>query len=67
VETNTSFHPNAESRASRSGKESAWKAESLDALRDYLDPVLRDVCRKTYFEVDAEAAMGIAEGASASA
>jgi hypothetical protein len=44
-----------------------WKAESLDALRDYLDPVLRDVCQNTYFEVDAEAAMGIAEGASTSA
>jgi hypothetical protein len=42
-----------------------WKAESLATLRDYLDPVLHDICENTYFEVDADAAMGVTEGASA--
>ena len=40
-----------------------WKAESLDALRDYLDPALRDVCENTYFEVDAKSAMGLTQTA----
>jgi hypothetical protein len=43
-----------------------WKAESLDALRDYLDPALRGICENTYFEVDAKSAMGLPETASAS-
>jgi hypothetical protein len=36
-----------------------WEAESLDVLRDYLDPALRGVCENTYFEVDANHAMGL--------
>jgi hypothetical protein len=40
-----------------------WKAESLDALRGYLDPALRDVCENTYFEVDAKSAMGLPQTA----
>jgi hypothetical protein len=36
-----------------------WDAESLDALRDYLDPATRGFCENTYFEVDADHAMGL--------
>jgi hypothetical protein len=35
-----------------------WEVESLDALRDYLDPATRDISENTYFEVDSESAMG---------
>ena len=42
-----------------------WKAESLDALRDYLDPKLRGICENTYFEVDSDHAMGLPEAATA--
>jgi hypothetical protein len=34
-----------------------WEADSLDALRDYLDPATRGFTENTYFEVDAERAM----------
>ena len=37
-----------------------WEADSLAVLRDYLDPATRDSCENTYFEVDAEHAMGLA-------
>lgn len=44
-----------------------WEAESLDALRDYLDPATRGVCQNTYFLVAAESAIGLPEGAQAGA
>jgi hypothetical protein len=44
-----------------------WKADSLDTLRDYLDPALRGICENTYFEVDAKSAMGLPETASVGA
>jgi hypothetical protein len=42
-----------------------WEAESLDALRDYLDPATRGFCQNTYFEVDSNSAMGLPLPASA--
>lgn len=42
-----------------------WEADSLDALRDYLDPATRGVSENTYFEVDSRLAMGIPATASA--
>lgn len=36
-----------------------WETESLEALRDYLDPVTRGFCQNTYFEVDSESAFGL--------
>ena len=44
-----------------------WEAESLDALRSYLDPATRESCRNTYFEVDAASAVGVPVSASAGA
>jgi hypothetical protein len=44
-----------------------WKAESLDALRDYLDPATRGFCENTYFEVDSNSALGLPLPVSASA
>jgi hypothetical protein len=36
-----------------------WQAESLEVLRGYLDPATRGICENSYFEVDAQAAMGL--------
>jgi hypothetical protein len=36
-----------------------WEADSLDQLRDYLDPATRGFCENTYFEVDATHAKGM--------
>ena len=44
-----------------------WEAESLDALRDYLDPATRGFTENTYFEVDADRAMGLPATLSAGA
>ena len=44
-----------------------WEAPSIDAVRDYLDPATEGVAENTYFEVDAERAMGLPETAAASA
>ena len=44
-----------------------WEAPSIDAVRDYLDPVTEGVAENTYFEVDAERAMGLPETAAAGA
>ena len=41
-----------------------WKSESLDALRDYLDPALRGVCENSYFEVHSELAVGLPQAAA---
>jgi hypothetical protein len=42
-----------------------WEADSLDALRDYLDPATRGICENTYFQVDSRTAMGVPESAPA--
>jgi hypothetical protein len=42
-----------------------WEADSLDALRDYLDPATRGICENTYFQVDSAAAQGVPERAAA--
>ena len=36
-----------------------WLAESIDTLRDYLDPVTAGVSENMYFEGDSERAMGL--------
>ena len=41
-----------------------WQAESLDPIRDYLDPALRGICENTYFEVNSELAMGLPQTAT---
>lgn len=42
-----------------------WEAQSLDGLRDYLDPATRGVCQNTYFLVASESAIGLPETAPA--
>ena len=44
-----------------------WEADSIDTLRDYLDPATAGVSENTYFEVDRESAMGLPETAAAGA
>lgn len=44
-----------------------WETESIDALRDYLDPATAGASDNTYFEVDGERAMGLPETAAAGA
>ena len=44
-----------------------WEGDSVDAVRSYVDSVTGDSSQNTYFEVDAELAMGLPEAASASA
>ena len=44
-----------------------WETQSIDALRDYLDPVTAGMAENTYFEVDGERAMGLPETAAAGA
>lgn len=36
-----------------------WEADSLETLRDYLDPATRGISENTYFEVDASHAKGM--------
>ena len=36
-----------------------WETDSLQALRDYLDPLMDGVLENTYFEVDDEHALGL--------
>ena len=38
-----------------------WESNSLDALRDSLDPLVGDAADNTYFEVDAGLAVGLPE------
>jgi hypothetical protein len=42
-----------------------WEADSIDAIRDYLDPATAGASENTYFEVDGERAMGLPETAAA--
>ena len=44
-----------------------WEAESIDTLRDYLDPATAGVSENTYFEVNEERAVGLPEAAAARA
>ena len=44
-----------------------WEADSVDSLRDYLDPATRGVSENSYFEVDEDRAMGLPEAAAAGA
>lgn len=43
-----------------------WETQSLDALRDYLDEATRGSCANSYFEVDAESALGLPQAATTS-
>lgn len=38
-----------------------WESDSIDALRDSIDPLVGDAAENTYFEVDAEFAIGLPE------
>jgi hypothetical protein len=44
-----------------------WEADSIDTLREYLDPATAGVTENTYFEVDDERALRLPEAAAASA
>lgn len=44
-----------------------WEADSIDAVRDYLDPATDGIAENTYFEVDTQRAMGLPEAAAAGA
>ena len=44
-----------------------WEADSIDSLRNYLDPALAGVAENTYFEVDAERSMGLPQAAATGA
>jgi hypothetical protein len=44
-----------------------WEADSIDTLRDYLDPATAGASENTYFEVDEERAVGLPEAAAAGA
>ena len=45
----------------------ATRLTSLDALRGYLDPATDGIADNTYFEVDAQQAIGLPETAAAGA
>lgn len=42
-----------------------WEAESIDAVRDLVDPTLGDTSEQTYFPVASEQAVGLPEAAGA--
>ncbi len=42
-----------------------WEAESIDAVRDLVDPTLGDASEQTYYAVNTEAAVGLPERAAA--
>ena len=44
-----------------------WEADSIDTLRDYLDPATADLSENKYFAVDKERAMGLPETAATGA
>jgi len=44
-----------------------WDADSIDNLRNYLDPATAGVTENAYFEIDAESAVGLPETAAAGA
>jgi hypothetical protein len=44
-----------------------WETDSIETLRDYLDPATAGVSENAYFEVDTQLAMGLPEPAAAGA
>ena len=42
-----------------------WEAESIDAVRDLVDPTLGDASEQTYYAVNTEQAVGLPEAAAA--
>jgi hypothetical protein len=44
-----------------------WEADSIDSLRNYLDPATAGAAENSYFEVDTERAMGLPAAAAAGA
>jgi hypothetical protein len=44
-----------------------WEADSIDSLRNYLDPATAGASENKYFEIDTERAMGLPEAAAAGA
>ena len=42
-----------------------WEADSVDAVRDYVESTLGDASDNTYFEINAEYAQGLPEPATA--
>ena len=44
-----------------------WEAESIEAVRDLVDPTLGDASEQTYYAVDTEQAVGLPEAAATSA
>lgn len=44
-----------------------WETDSIDSLRDYLDPATAGVTENTYFEVDEARALGLPQSAAAGA
>jgi hypothetical protein len=44
-----------------------WDADSIESLRDYLDPATAGASENTYFEVDRQRAVGLPETAAAGA
>jgi len=57
------FYPDKE----RASAHCLWEADSIDSLRNYLDPALAGVAENTYFEVDAERSMGLPQAAATGA
>ena len=41
-----------------------WEAESVDAVRELVDPTLGDTSAQTYFAVNAEQAVGLPQAAA---
>ena len=44
-----------------------WETDSVDSLREYLDPATAGAAENTYFEVDEDRAMGLPASAAAGA
>ena len=42
-----------------------WEADSVDAVRDYIDGTLGDSSENSYFEINAEYAQGLPQQAAA--
>ena len=44
-----------------------WQADSIDNLRNYLDPATAGVAENAYFEIDSETAVGLPAAAATGA
>jgi hypothetical protein len=51
----------------RSAAVCLWEADSIDKVRDYVDPATEGASENTYFEINTEYAMGLPEAAGAGA